>query len=95
MRTELQETEIYKSFKRALAIDHEMRPDDNPWVVKCCDVSKKQAIEFAAWVRTFEPLEKKDGFWVVEQQISDEELFELYLSNREEWIKEQKINNKI
>lgn len=49
---------------------------------------KKQAIDFAAWIRTFEALEKKDGFWVCEQQISDEELFEFYLNNRKEWIKQ-------
>lgn len=90
MRTEIQETEIYKSFKRALGIENDMRPDDNPFVVDCCNLSKEQAIEFAAWIRTFEPLEKKEQFWILESQVSDEQLFNAYLKDRERWLSERK-----
>ena len=89
MKTELQETELYKKFKKALNINNDMRADDNPFVVSCCNISKEQAIEFAAWIRTFDSLEKKQQFWIVESQVSDEELFNAYLKDRERWQNER------
>lgn len=40
MKTEIQETELYKEFIKALDI-HDMRSDDNPFVVKCCEIAKR------------------------------------------------------
>jgi len=48
MQTEIQETELYKKFKKALNVQNDMRSDDNPFVVSCCEISKtyaKQALE--------------------------------------------------
>lgn len=45
------------------------------------DVLKAEAIAFAEWLRTFESLEKKNGFWILESQISSEELYKAYLAN--------------
>jgi len=39
-----------------------------------------EAIEFAEWLRTFEALDKMNGFWVLESQISN-------LRDRERWRK--------
>lgn len=52
---------------------------------ECGHEAKKDAIEFAEWLRTFEPLEKKNGFWILESQISSEELYNSYLRDREHW----------
>lgn len=43
MKTEIQETELYKQFKKALNIQHDMRPDDNPFVVACCEIAENYA----------------------------------------------------
>lgn len=40
MITKIQETELYKKFKEALNIRNDMRPDDNPFVVKCCEIAE-------------------------------------------------------
>ncbi len=82
MKTELQETKIYKDFKKALNINNDMRLDDNPFVVSCCQIAKGQAIEFAAWIRTFDTLERKNQFWIMESQLSDEELFNAFLKDK-------------
>ena len=42
MRTEIQNTELYQRFKKALEIT-DMRPDDNPFVVECCKIAKEYA----------------------------------------------------
>lgn len=89
MKTELQETELYKKFKKALNINNDMRADDNPFIVACCNISKEQAVEFAAWIRTFNSLENKQQHWVIESEISDEELFNGYLKDRERWLSKQ------
>lgn len=39
---------------------------------------KSNAIKFAEWLRTFEALEKKDGQWVIESQVSTEELYAVF-----------------
>lgn len=83
------ESEIYKKFKKELNIT-DFQQEDNPFVMACCKISKEQAIEFAEWIRTFEPLEKTDGFWVLDSQISETELFDLYLKDRDRWISEGK-----
>jgi len=44
-----------------------------------------EAVEFAEWLRTFEVLYKMNGFWVLESQISSEELYNNYLQDRERW----------
>ena len=40
MKTEIQDTELYKRFKKALGIGTEMRIDDNPFIVECCQIAK-------------------------------------------------------
>lgn len=42
METQIQETDLYKSFIKALDI-HDMRTDDNPFVVKCCKIAEEYA----------------------------------------------------
>ena len=48
---------------------------------------KQRAIEFGEWLRTFELLLKQDKYWVLDCQISTEELYEGYLKDRERWLK--------
>jgi hypothetical protein len=60
---------------------------ENPALNKT-DVSNSlrvEAIEFAEWIRTFEALYKKHGFWILEMQLSSEELYDHYLLDRERW----------
>lgn len=45
MKTEIQETELYKKFKTALGIGTEMRIDDNPFVVECCKIAQEYSNE--------------------------------------------------
>ena len=42
MRTEIQDTKLYKEFIKALDI-HDMVADDNPFVVKCCKIAEAYA----------------------------------------------------
>ena len=44
-----------------------------------------EAIEFAEWLRTFKPLKKENGYWILESQISSDELYDVYLKDRERW----------
>lgn len=44
-----------------------------------------EAVEFAEWIRTFDSLEKKQGFWIIESQISSEDLYKGFLKDRERW----------
>jgi hypothetical protein len=44
MRTEIQKTALYNAFVKALEIQ-DMRSDDNPFVVKCCEIAEKYAQE--------------------------------------------------
>lgn len=37
--------------------------------------AKEREIAFAEWIRTFDALEKKDGHWVLESQVSSEKLW--------------------
>ena len=46
-----------------------------------------EAIEFAEWLRTFEALDKMNGFWFLESQISSNKLYDGYLRDRERWRK--------
>ena len=39
MKTEIQNTELYQSFKKALGIN-DMRTDDNPYIVECCKIAE-------------------------------------------------------
>jgi len=47
MKTEIQDTELYKQFKKALDIN-DMRDNDNPYIVKCCEIAKAHAEKVAA-----------------------------------------------
>ena len=40
----LQNTQLYKDFKKALNINHDMRPGDNPFVVACINIAKQYAL---------------------------------------------------
>jgi len=42
MKTEIQDTKLYKDFIKVLDI-HDMRADDNPFVVACCKVAEEYA----------------------------------------------------
>jgi len=50
---------------------------------------RKESIEFSEWIRTFDALDKKDGFWILESQISSEELYNHYLLDRVRWRSER------
>lgn len=43
---------------------------------------KVEAIEFAEWIRTFDALDKKDGFWILESQLSSKDLYESFLMEK-------------
>lgn len=47
-----------------------------------------EAVEFAEWIRAFESLERQHGFWVIEGQISSEDLYKGFLKDRERWRNE-------
>ena len=49
----------------------------------------EDAIEFAEWIRTFDPLEKKNGFWISGKRLSSEDLYYHYLRDRARWRKSQ------
>ena len=42
MKTEIQKTELYQQFKKALGIN-DMRTDDNPYIVECCKIAEDYA----------------------------------------------------
>lgn len=42
MKTAIQDTKLYKDFIKALDI-HDMRSDDNPFVIKCCKIAEEYA----------------------------------------------------
>ena len=44
-----------------------------------------EAIEFAEWLRSFEVLSKENGYWVLDCQVSSEELYKNYLCDRDRW----------
>ena len=54
------------------------------------EANKKDAIEFAEWIRTFEVLEKKHGYWVLESQVSSEALYAAYLEDKERFERNKK-----
>lgn len=56
MKTEIQDTELYQKFIKALAI-RDMRADDNPFVVKCCEIAKEFASQYKQ--EPEKPLEKQ------------------------------------
>ena len=74
MKTEIQETELYKKFKKALNINHDMRPDDNPFVVACCEITKEYANNLA---NEIEALKKDRDFWFAECKHIQDKLKEL------------------
>ena len=42
MKTEIQKTELYQQFKKALGIN-DMRTDDNPYIIECCKIAEDYA----------------------------------------------------
>ena len=42
MKTEIQKTELYQQFKKALGIN-DMRTGDNPYIVECCKIAEDYA----------------------------------------------------
>lgn len=42
MKTEIQKTELYQQFKKALGIN-DIRTDDNPYIVECCKIAEDYA----------------------------------------------------
>ena len=42
MKTDIQNTELYQSFKKALGIN-DLREDDNPYIVECCKIAEDYA----------------------------------------------------
>jgi len=42
MKTEIQKTELYQQFKKALGIN-DMTTDDNPYIVECCKIAEDYA----------------------------------------------------
>lgn len=53
------------------------------------------AIEFGDWLKTFEPLTKENNQWVLDCQISTEELYEAFLRDKADVIDDvcSEINN--
>ena len=48
MKTEIQKTELYQQFKKALGIN-DIRTDDNPYIVECCKIAEDYAkLRFSA-----------------------------------------------
>ncbi len=43
---------------------------------------KLTAIAFGEWLRTFDALTRENGYWVLESQISTEELYEAFLAQQ-------------
>lgn len=44
-------------------------------------IQKNTAIEFGEWLKTFESLTREGGQWVIESQITTEELFNLFIND--------------
>jgi hypothetical protein len=59
------------------------------------EAKKIEAIEFAEWIRTFEVLERENGFWVIESQVSSEELYSAYLEDKERFERNNNQNKKL
>ena len=53
------------------------------------EISNEDKIEFAEWIRSFNSLEKinnnGEGVWIIEHQITDKELHDGFLQNRNHW----------
>jgi len=45
--SDVTESELYKKFKRALNIQHDMRPGPNPFVCACCEIAEDHAADVA------------------------------------------------
>lgn len=74
MTQDIQETELYKQFKKALNINNDMRPGPNPFVVECCQIATQYATqarseselllrEVAMRNQLFFPETKQDDEW--------------------------------
>lgn len=43
---------------------------------------REESIKLLEWIRTFEVLELKQGFWILESQISSEDLYSAYINSK-------------
>lgn len=64
MKTEIQETELYKKFKAALNIQHDMRPGDNPFVVACCKIAEDYKAETLTKNSVVSTLTEDQQVWI-------------------------------
>lgn len=39
--------------------------------------------EFSEWIRTFEALERQNGQWVIESQLSDKQIVKAFLTDKQ------------
>ena len=56
---------------------------------------KNDAIDFAEWLRTFEPLTKENGYWVLECQISSENLYKAYVHDKSKALKKDTASEQL
>ena len=54
---------------------------------------KEECVEFLEWVREIKSLEKRDDKWVLGREISSEQLYVGYLTDRENWLRNKKNVN--
>lgn len=86
MKTEIQETKLYKDFKKALNITQAMRADDNPFVVECCEIAKQsQQYTIDAMREKLQNFSNNyhviDGSYIIEKPRLDAFIEELKLEN--------------
>ena len=60
MKTDIQNTELYQSFKKALGIN-DLRVDDNPYIVECCKIAEDYAKLRLSAVMPSLPIERFDA----------------------------------
>lgn len=54
------------------------------------ELVKGRMIKFAEWIRTFEALERQNGQWVIESQLSDEQIVKAFIADsNQEHLKQQ------
>ena len=88
MKTQIQETELYKKFKKALNIQHDMRIDDNPFVVACCEIAEEYTTSRIVEISDEEVLA---NFPILEDSEADDE--DEYAKEQEEIEYHQTYNH--
>ena len=64
----LQNTQLYKDFKKALNINHDMRPGDNPFIVACINITKQYTLSL---LPSDEEMEREKGKYYLRENIYD------------------------